>query len=103
MLFYLDDRMYVLEVSFVTTSSPTTNEPSKQEWVVTTRRNVVGYPPRRCDTFPTFQEAMDYVISVEPSTPRVSLNGAWPNPVPTYEGHLAWLRDQGIDDSTRRM
>jgi hypothetical protein len=76
---YFEDRMYVLEVAYVTTRSLTRCEPEKQEWAVITRRNVPGYLPCRCDSFPTREDALAYARSVEPSTPRVGLNGHPPN------------------------
>ena len=95
---YYDDRMFVLEVTPVTTESLTSAEPKKNQWAVITRRNVLGYPPYRCDNFETEAAAMAYARSVEPSTPRLSLNGSSPIPTLTYKEHLEWMKAQGIDD-----
>ena len=50
-MLFNDDRMFVLELSPVTTRPLTSDEPVRNEWVVITCRNVLGYPPFRSDTF----------------------------------------------------
>jgi hypothetical protein len=86
---YFDDRVFILDLQKATKAG-------KIVWAVTTRRNVQGFPPRRVDDFPTKEEATSYLKMVEPSTPRISLQGASPSPELTYEEHLEWCAAEGI-------
>lgn len=97
MLFH-DDRMFVLEISPVTTRSSISESPEKKEWVVITRRNVPGYPPHRSDTFPTREEALSFYKKVVVSTPRVSLKEKSPDPEPTLEQYSEWLFKEELFD-----
>ena len=89
---YLDDRLFVLDLQSATKSG-------RPVWAVTTRRNVEGFPPRRVDEFNSREAAIIYLKQVEPSTPRISLEGKSPSPEPTYEEYLAWCKSEGIPDS----
>lgn len=89
---YLDDRLFILDLQEATKAGRTV-------WAVTTRRNVTGFPPRRVDDFPTKEQAITYLKKVEPSTPRISLQGMSPTPEPTYEEHLQWCNAEGIPSS----
>lgn len=91
---YLDDRMFVLEIARALPSSPP--NATDMPWILVTRRNVRGYPPTRADDFATWQAAADYVRQVEPTTPRISLGGRSPDPVPTYDEFVAWCRGCGV-------
>lgn len=95
---FKDDRLFVLEVSAVTTRILTSNAPEKKEWAVITRRNVPGYPPFRTDSFPTRAEAVNYYKKVVVETPRVSLGNKSPNPPPSLEDYTAWLVAEKLYD-----
>jgi hypothetical protein len=87
---YLDDRLFIVEVrrSIV--------ERRGARWTVVTRRNTRKRPPTRTDDFATRQEAVAYLEEVEPHTPRISLDGEAPDPVPSLKEHRAWLRSIGV-------
>ena len=92
---YLDDRMFVLEISRVTTRSMTsTNE--RQQWAVIERRNVFGYPPTRCKEFDRRDAAVAFLKEVAPQTPRVSLDGESPSPLPSWDEFQSWLTSLGV-------
>ncbi len=98
---YLDDRMYVLEVVRVIASRIVSDDPMRPveggpRWIVTTRRNVPGLPPTRTDDFDTREEAIAYMEEVEPTTPRVSLDGRPPEPTPTLAAHRRWLHENNL-------
>jgi len=86
---YLDDRMFVLELRRAGKSS------DKSEWLLVTRRNVRGYPPKRVDDFEDYETARAYMEKVEPETPRLSLDERPPDPIPTIEKHRAWVKEIG--------
>ena len=92
---FLDDRMFVLEVAWVTRGSLLSLEREKG-WSVITRRNVHGYPPTRTDDFASRDEAIAFVKRLAPTTPRVSLGGASPEPTPSWEEHQDWLVSIGV-------
>lgn len=81
---YFDDRIFVLSIQKVITKD------DSEEWCLVTRRNTFGYPPTRADDFDSLEKAEEYRMQVEPQTPRISLHGRSPKPVPTYEEHSAW-------------
>ncbi len=97
MLFH-DDRMFVLELTPVTTTSLTSDEPERNEWGVITRRNVPGYPPFRSDTFATREEAIAFYRKTVVSTPRVSLDNQSPTPEPILDEYKEWLVTEGLYD-----
>jgi hypothetical protein len=97
-LLFKDDRMFVLEVSAVTTRSLTSSAPEKSEWAVITRRNVTGYPPFRTDSFPTQAEAVQYYKKIVVETPRVSLGNKAPTRPPSLEEYTAWLVAEKLYD-----
>jgi len=104
--------MYVLEVSRASQSAPDAdglistqlggNQPtgagSKQVWALVTRRNVPGYPPTRSDAFDSYSDAVDYYKAVVVATPRVSLGERPPQPSPTLEEYVEWLKSEGLFD-----
>jgi hypothetical protein len=97
-MLFNDDRMFVLELSPVTTRPLTSDEPVRNEWGVITRRNVVGYPPFRSDTFPTREEAIAFYKKTVVSTPRVSLGNKSPTSEPTVDEYTEWLVAEGLYD-----
>lgn len=97
-LLFKDDRMFVLEVCPVTTSTLTSSDPPKKQWGVITRRNVPGYPPHRTDSFPTRSETVSFYKQVVVETPRVSLGNKSPIPLPTIEEYTRWLIDEVLYD-----
>jgi hypothetical protein len=94
---YFDDRLFVLELAHVATRSLTHAESPKSRWAVITRRNVLGYLPFRSDDFETREEAVRYLHSMAPTTPRVSLGGKSPNPTPSLAEFKIWLASSGLD------
>lgn len=97
-LLFHDDRMFVLEVTPVTSRDGMSTVPEKREWAIVTRRNVPGYPQHRVDSFPTRAEAVAYFKCVVVETPRVSLAEKSPDPLPTIEAYSAWLVVQNLHD-----
>ena len=97
-MLFNDDRLFVFEISPVTTSSLTSNAPERHEWAVITRRNVVGFPPKRTDSFSTRSEAELYYKKVVVETPRVSLGEQKPDPIPTLEEYTTWLKNENLFD-----
>jgi hypothetical protein len=105
---YRDDRMYVMRITHGS-KRPTdggfveyvTDQLSQTPGTTTavllvTYRNVPSLPAIRTDSFDSIEEAVKYVKSVEPTCPRVSLDGKPPQPTPSWEEHLDWLRDLGL-------
>ncbi|MDJ1463719.1 ankyrin repeat domain-containing protein [Nitratireductor sp. GZWM139] len=92
---YLDDRMFVLEVRHSLSGSAIKAE-HQETWSVITCRNVRGYPPFRIDPFNTQAEAVRYLRKVAPQSPRVSLNGSAPFPVPSWSEFQNWLEENGL-------
>ena len=97
-LLYKDDRLFVLELSAVTTRSLTSVSPGRSEWAVITRRNVPSYPPFRTDTFQTRTEAVAFYKATVVETPRASLGNKPPSPTPTLENYTAWLVEEKLYD-----
>ena len=97
-MLFRDDRMFVLEVSPVTTRELTSSEPEKRQWAVITRRNVPGYPPFRSDSFLTRAEAIEYYKLIVVETPRVSLGNQSPNPPPSLDDYQSWLLAENLYD-----
>ncbi len=90
--FYNDDRLFILDYGVA-------DEEGNEVWCVVTRRNIRRFPPHRADKFVSEDEAVDFIKKIEPSTPRISLRGQGPSPVPSYEQYLQWLREQEIPSS----
>jgi hypothetical protein len=93
--YYLDDRMFVVDVEAVAPTGVVVDE-GHERWAVTTRRNVPGYAVFRRRLFDTRDEAIAVLRAVAPQTPRLSLRGLSPIPAPTYEQHNQWLREHGL-------
>lgn len=97
-LLFKDDRMFVMEVCPVLTSTLTSSDPPIKQWAVITRRNVPGYPPHRSDSFATRAEAFNFYEKVVIETPLVSLANKSRDPLPTIEEYTHWLKDEGLYD-----
>lgn len=107
-----DDRMYVLEICRASQSPPDANglvstqlggihhagAGSKRIWALVTRRNVPGYPPTRSDSFDSYSDAVDYYKTVVVTTPRVSLGERPPEPAPTLQQYVDWLKSEKLYD-----
>jgi len=102
--------MYVMQITVGSTRSSgeleeaiTGRELSSHGWSETvlllTYRNVPSLPAVRSDSFDSLEEAIEYVKSVEPTCPRVSLGGRPPQPTPSWEEHLDWLRERGLEST----
>ena len=89
-----DDRLFVLEVRQVED-----RREGEEKWALITRRNTWNYPVYRADGFATKQEDIDYLISVEPETPRISLEGKSPEETPDINEHRDWVRSIGGRES----
>jgi hypothetical protein len=61
-----------------------------------TYRNVPSLPAIRGDSFESIENAIEYVKKVEPTCPRVSLDGRPPEPTPSWGEHLEWLHRLGL-------
>jgi hypothetical protein len=93
--YYLDDRMFVVDVEPVAPAA-TTDDRLPDCWAVTTRRNVPGYAMFRRRLFDNREQAIAVLHALAPQTPRLSLHGLSPIPAPSYEQHNQWLREQGL-------
>jgi hypothetical protein len=103
---YRDDRMYVMRIAsnFTKDADGAVTVPMSVEGgsdlskpvVLITYRNTPNLPAVRVDEFCSGREAIDYIMRVEPTCPRVSLGGRAPEPTPTWQEHLDWLHGQGM-------
>jgi hypothetical protein len=48
------------------------------------------------DTFKTKNEAVEFIKRIEPTTPRISLNGKSPEKPLIYEKYVATLEEEGL-------
>lgn len=92
--YYLDDRIFVLEIRRAMSTSE--SKPDELPWVLLTLRNVRGFRPTRADDFESWVDVVEYVEKIEPQTPRISLGGEAPDPVPSYDEYLQWCQGEGI-------
>jgi hypothetical protein len=103
---YRDDRMYVMRVTsnFTSDTDGAVTVPMHVQGgidlskpvVLITYLNTPDLPAVRVDDFPSGREAIDYIMRVEPTCPRVSLGGRPPEPTPTWRDHLELLHAQGL-------
>lgn len=94
---YHDDRMYVLEIKNSTLFEfPYDFNKGRTCWSVITYGNWPYYPIIRTDDFDTYEEAEVHLKCFAPLTPRVSLDGNYPDPEPSWEEFQDWLREQGL-------
>ena len=107
---YRDDRMYVMRitagsrrVSGDLEEAVTGLQPNSHGWseavLLVTYRNVPSLPAVRSDSFDSFEDAIEYVKRVEPTCPRISLDGGSPDPTPSWQEHLEWLQEQGLESA----
>ncbi len=89
---YLDDRLFIIDLQRATKGDKTV-------WAVTALRNVKGLPPVRVDDFSEKEEAVAYLMKVEPSIPRISFGGKPPQPEPTYDEYLLWCKSEEISSA----
>lgn len=83
-----DDRLFILDMQIA-------DKGGDEVWAVVTRWNHDGFPPYKVNDFPTQIEAIQFIKKIEPQTPRVSLGGKSPSPVPSYIENLEILRANG--------
>lgn len=89
---YFDDRVFILDLQRATKNG-------QDVWAIVTRRNVEGFSPRRSDTFQTKDEAIQYLKKVEPSVPRISLDGQSPSTPISYKEYVNWCKSEKIPTS----
>ena len=86
---YKDDRLFILDLT-----------PAKKKgeavWAVVTRRNVDGFPAFRLDTFQTKDEAVKFIEKVEPTTPRIGLQGKAPEKPFSYDDYCQQLKTLNV-------
>lgn len=97
---YFDDRVYIYDISFGLYGSLLSVE-RKETWSVIARRNVHRYPPVSIWEFSTYDEAIEYLRKIAPTTPRVSLGKQPPDPVPSWEEYQQWVDE--IEAAPRRQ
>jgi hypothetical protein len=103
---YRDDRMFVMRITsdFTKESGGTgiaaltadRDDNLSKSVVLITYRNTPSLPACRVDDFPSRADALGYIMRVEPTCPRVSLDGCSPQPTPSWQQHLDWLHGQGL-------
>ena len=103
---YRDDRMFAMRLTsdFEKSASgkisasmrPCSVLNTLKPVVLITYRNTHELPAIRVDEFGTYEDAVNYIRRVEPSCPRLSLQGKSPDPTPTWEAHLEWLHVSGL-------
>ncbi|MGE0279268.1 MAG: hypothetical protein AB7P20_01460 [Rhizobiaceae bacterium] len=103
---YRDDRLYVMRmaanftkdgdgtVTVALAAEP--NIEADKPVVLVTYRNLPTLPAVRVDDFSSFNAALDYIKRIEPTCPRISLQGHSPDPTPSWQEHLEWLHGQGL-------
>ena len=103
---YRDDRIFVLHLSrctieagaddTITTTIYHESPPSHAGWCVVTYRNTQRYPAFRVDPFAGHAEALQYLHTVEPQVPLVSLGGRSPSHPMQYDEFAAWKIKNGM-------
>ena len=70
---------------------------SKNEHVaLITYRNTLQLSAIRVDKFENMNAAEKYIMDIEPTCPRLSLDGRSPEPIPNWSEHLEWLHMNGL-------
>jgi hypothetical protein len=95
---FKDDRMVVLEVAPDTADRFSGDGVRPLQWAVITRRNVPGYPVQAVVSFPTRAEALAHYHQAVVQTPRLSLGGRAPHPVPSVDEYIGWLDHNELFD-----
>jgi hypothetical protein len=100
---YRDDRMFVMsdfskdsDGTVIAALRAAKDDNLSKPVVLITYWNTPSLPARRVDDFPSGGDALGYIMRVEPTCPRVSLNGCSPQPTPSWQQHLDWLHGQGL-------
>jgi len=86
----------LVQASYFNLDTSDTSKPA----IVITYRNVATLPATRVDDFPTVSEALQYIRKIEPTCPRISLDGKSLEPTPTWQEHLSWLHERGLRSAT---
>ncbi len=86
---YKDDRIFILDLTQA-------KKGNNSVWAIITRRNIDGFPPTRTDEFETKEKAIEYIKQIEPTTPRISLNGKSPKIPESYDKGCKQLKKEGI-------
>jgi len=86
-----DDRLFRIEIKPWKWST-------ERPWTVVTLHNVFATLPARQDHFASYAEALDYYLRVVVETPRISLGGHSPDPLPSIEQYTAWLKLEKLHD-----
>jgi len=107
---YFDDRMYLLYLcagnvevedsvdGAIWTSIYHENPPENHVWCVATYRNIARFPLYRVDSFYKKEDAISYLIKIEPETPLISLGGQPPQNPLQYDEYLEWKRNNYLQD-----
>jgi hypothetical protein len=86
-----DDRLYRMEIK-------QWNWSEERPWTVVTLHNLFATLPARQDEFATHAEALRYYLKVVVETPRASLGGLSPDPLPSIGQYTAWLKLEKLHD-----
>lgn len=89
---YNDDRIFILDLQ-------ETKKKNIFIWAVVTRRNCTGFRPFKVNEFHSKKEAIEFIVSIEPSTPLISLSGKSPQTPLGYEAYCAELKKQGLSSA----
>jgi len=105
---YFDDRMFVLYLckgrveiepdGVAVTTIYHEQEPTDSVWCVATYRNCFRYPLYRVDSFYKKEDAVEYIKTIEPETPLISLGGKTPAQPAPYDEYLKWKNENKFKD-----
>jgi hypothetical protein len=105
---YFDDRMFVLHVCKCTVAALDAQTletrifheeaPPDHQWCLVTYKNTTGYPAVRADHFGSLEDARAYMEGVEPTVPRVSLQGRSPRTPLPFGKYADWKTKNGLKD-----
>ena len=107
---YFDDRMFVLYLcrgkvqlepdadGAVWTTIYHEKAPEDHIWCVVTYRNCNSYPLLRVDSFYRREAAENYIESIEPGTPLISLDGFSPKKPLSFEKYSDWKVEANLKD-----
>ena len=107
---FRDDRMYVMRITsnftkdndgtVIASLDPQVAVDKTGKVLLITYRNTHQLPATRVDEFASYEEVINYIQKVEPTCPRLSLNGVAPNPTPSWDEHLRWLHAMNLHSAT---
>jgi len=107
---YFDDRLFVLYLckgkveiepesdGVVWTRIYHEKAPDDYVWCVVTYRNYNRYPLYQVDSFYKKEDAEQYIKSIEPETPLISLGGNPPEIPLSYEEYSEWKIENNFKD-----